>query len=211
MRNSTDIDLIRCEVCGAPFEVHFKGVPYCNKHYQRMRKHGTTELQIRKRRNTYTLDGDILRVTTSSGVEIIADAKDAESIKKYSWCISKTGYAVARIGNKTVKMHRYILELSNGDGSIVDHKNGNTLDNRRANLRVCTKRDNARNCKQPYNSKALHKGIRITPNGKYEARIMVDRETISLGRYRTLDEAIDARTQAEVRYYGEYAPSINRK
>lgn len=75
------------------------------------------------------------------------DPQDQELVSKYKWHISSTGYAVWRGvidgKKKTIRMHRLITSCP--QGKIVDHINHDPLDNRRANLRVCTQSDNMRN------------------------------------------------------------------
>lgn len=193
---------MRCSVCEKENAVRYKGAPYCNKHYLRMLKWGDTELHSRQRTNTYNIVGDILEITTASGTKIIADSEDYEKLSKYSWCISKTNYAVANINGKVTKMHRYILNINGNE--IVDHKNGNTLDNRKANIRLCTLTENARNRKIV--NKYGCSGIKETKSGNFYTRITVNGKEIYLGTYKTLDEAIAARTQAESKYYGDYSP-----
>lgn len=162
---------------------------------------------MRKSTNKFEIEGDILKITTASGVLILADAADYDLLSKYSWCISKTGYAVANINCKVVKMHRYILGLSEPT-EIIDHINGNTLDNRKANLRRCTNTENSRNCKLSKNNTSGASGVNlIKSSGRYRARIMVNRKEIRLGHFKTFEEAKKARREAEKKYFGEFAPS----
>lgn len=107
-------------------------------------------------------------------------------------------------------MHRYIIGV-NGAGVVVDHINGDTHDNRKANLRTCTPKENSWNAIESKNCTSGHVGIRITPSGKFSARIMVDRKEIFLGTFQTMDEAIKARNEAEDKYRGEFAPHRCRK
>jgi hypothetical protein len=196
----------KCCVCGGRFSCNFAGKPYCNKHWQRMYYHGTHEKIGRSRTNTYELCGNVLRVYTKKGETILVDAEDAEKAKKFSWCISKTGYVVANIGGKVIKLHRFLLGIEE-QKEIVDHINGNPLDNRRINLRICTCAENNRNCKLSKNNSTGHTGVsHIKSTGKFRARIMLDRKEIQLGRFDTYEEAVKAREQAEIKYFGEFAP-----
>lgn len=197
-----------CCVCGGPFSCSFDGKPYCNKHWQRMYHNGTTEPKKRARTNSYDVRGDITIVTTSDGRTFTVDTIDLDSVQRYSWCFSKTGYLVANVGGKVVRLHRYLLHPD--DGSIVDHINGDPSDNRRSNLRVCGSAGNARNSRPPKSSKLGILGVKKVKSGKYVAQIMVDRKQIHLGRFANLDDAIAARAAAELKYYGEFAPSISR-
>lgn len=193
-----------CCVCGAPCVCHTRGSPYCNKHYQSMIRYGHPFGKKRVSKNKFIIQGSILSVITSSGDVILADIPDKELLQKYTWCISKTGYAVANIRGKVTKMHRYILGTDVCGGSCVDHINRNPLDNRRANLRLCTCGENTRNRTASPNCKSGHIGIRITPSGKFNVRITYMRKEIHIGNFDTLEEAIQARNQAEDQYHGEF-------
>lgn len=88
-------------------------------------------------------------------------------------------------------MHRYIL--GNCEELEIDHINRNPLDNRKCNLRFVTKSENQLNKKCQYNNKIGYKGIRIRDNGTYQARIMINGKSISIGHFKSLNEAILAR------------------
>ena len=151
---------------------------------------------------------DIAIFETTKGEAFIVDQEDAEKVSKYTWCFSKTGYLVANIQGKVTKLHRYLLHPN--PSAIIDHRNGKLWDNRRSNLRECSLKENARNLKIKKTNQLGIKGIRVTAHGRYNARIVVDRQEIHLGNYLTVDEAIKARRQAEVLYYGEFAPCLSR-
>ena len=197
----------KCVACGAKASGRVKGVWYCNKHWQRMYYNGTTELKGRKRTTTLNIVGDIGIITTRKGEKILIDARDAAKAMRYSWCISKTGYAVANINGHVRKMHRYIMDVHDVAGVIVDHRNGDRLDNRRENLRFCTLEENARNKGRIRNASNDYPGVNRKSNGKYRARITVCRQEKQLGTFDTLEEAIAARKKAECEYHGEYAQS----
>ena len=61
--------------------------------------------------------------------------------------------------NSAGQLHRFILNLTKENTEIVDHINGDPLDNRKNNLRLCTNQENIRNCKIPKNNKSGHKGV----------------------------------------------------
>ena len=164
---------------------------------------------MRKNTNKYIFKNDFVIVLTSKGVGILIDRKNFKKIKKYCWCISKTGYAVANINGKITKMHRYVLNINNPN-QIVDHINGNKLDNRGDNLRMATIKQNSRNTSVSKNNKVGVLGISQTKYGKYRARIMVDGKEIRLGNYNFLSDAITARKKAENKYFGEFAPNLCR-
>jgi hypothetical protein len=162
-------------------------------------------------------------ISLTRGFEAIVDEEDFEKINKFSWCASvqkgrRCVYARTHISYKiigkrkkfqSVPMHRMILGLMPGDGKIVDHINGNGLDNRRANLRICSHTENVRNAKKTtirYTSK--YRGVHFDKGygkKKWRAGIRVDGKLICLGRFLTEKEAAIAYNEAAPRYFGEFA------
>ena len=196
---------LKCSACDRPAECMFDGKPLCNKHYQLMRMYGVPVGKARKRKSQYIAHGDTLEIITSGGDVILVDIADREMIEKYSWCVSKTGYAVANIRGKVTKMHRYILGIQEKPDIYVDHRNRNPLDNRRKNLRFCSQTENLRNVGVNRTNKLGILGIRKTPAGKYNVRIVKDRVEHHIGNFDTLEAAMEARKRAEDKYHGEFA------
>ena len=195
----------KCCICDGKFGGLFDGKPYCNKHWLRLYTHGTTELAPRKSTNLFDICGDELHIQTTSGAIIKADSADYNILSKYSWCISKTGYAVARIDGRVMKMQRFLLG-DEATGMVVDHINGDKLDNRRRNLRPCKQVENSRNTGKGKNNTTGYTGVSKSASGKYRARIMVDRKEIRLGTFDRIEDAVKARQEAETLYFGEFAP-----
>ena len=196
----------KCEICGSENEVcRFKGgIRVCSKHYMQLYTHGKIYKDGKKRTtSTFAIDNGVLVIKTAGNVEILADPHDHDLLKNHSWCISKTGYAVANIKGNVVKMHRFLLNFPDG---IIDHINGNPLDNRRHNLRITTATVNARNIGAQSNTKSGKIGVSPIAGGKkWRARIMVDRREIRLGHFDKFDDAVYARRTAEMRYFGFYS------
>ena len=195
-----------CAGCNNKVESRFDGVWYCNKHYLRMYTHGDLECHGRKRTTKLVDDGKpYVEIKTAKGDTILIDRQDIDKAMKCSWCISKAGYPVANIGGRVVKMHRVLLGVESRD-VIVDHINGNPLDNRRNNLRLCNVTENARNHGLNRNNTSGIAGVSKTACGKWRARITVNGKEIQLGNYNTIEEAQTVRQEAEFKYYGEFSP-----
>lgn len=194
-----------CVVCGQPFNSSYKGFDCCQKHYNIAYRTGSPFTpEGRKTTNTFReVDGYIVG-KTNSGVEYFFDKEHLAKVSKYSWCLSKTGYLVANINSKVIKLHRYIMEPLASE--IIDHINRNPLDNRNINLRCTTQKNNSRNCSVSKSNKLKKLGISTTKSGKYRVRIMVDGKEINLGRYDNLNDATETREKAEKKYFGDYAP-----
>jgi len=193
-----------CAACGEKAVCSFNETWYCNKHWLRMYNNGTLE-PMRKSKNKFIEHDSCAEVITTKGEIILISKSDLLIVSKYTWCISKTGYPVANINHKVTKLHRYILSPS--ENQIIDHINGNKLDNRRNNLRICTNTENVRNSKLQLNNSTGYPGIRTTKGGKFNVRITVNHKELHVGNYDTLDEAITKRKEVELKYYGEFAPS----
>jgi len=130
----------------------------------------------------------------------IVDAADYGFLARRTWRLAK-GYATTRINGKLVFMHRHILKP--GEGELVDHRNGDKLDNRRSNIRVCNSQDNARN-RFAVTGKSRFKGVR-NDRGIWRAQIKIDQVTIHLGCFDTELSAAKAYDKAALLHFGEFA------
>lgn len=140
----------------------------------------------------------------------IIDAEDYFKLQEYKWTVSheKSGsYAVAYIRRGTTKtvirMHR-LLCSEPCQGKIVDHINGNTLDNRKCNLQACTRSENMQKQKKHSDGKLKSKGV--TPErGKFKSQIYVNGRTKHLGYFATETEAAAAYDTAAKKHFGKFA------
>lgn len=141
----------------------------------------------------------------------IVDAEDFERVAAIKWqiLITKRGYIAAvraRLKNRGPRMmSRFIMDAL--DSQFVDHKNGNTLDNRRTNLRLCTRCQNGCNARKLTAGHSQYKGV-TRHRQKWIARIIYDRTKIRLGQFDQEEDAARAYDDAARRYHGEFA-SVN--
>lgn len=77
------------------------------------------------------------------GKYAIVDVEDVEKIALYKWHVSDNGYVLNRNHGKTIRIHRLIMNTP--EGMDTDHINHNKLDNRKSNLRICTRSVNLMN------------------------------------------------------------------
>lgn len=130
------------------------------------------------------------------------DNDDYDSFKNYSFNVSKSGnflYVRVNINGKKSYLHRLITNAKNG--VVVDHKNRDTLDNRKSNLQVCTHQENLRNQKRKEN-KSGHTGVCWNKNAKkWTAQIKHNYKKIHLGVFENLNDAVIARKNAEKLYW----------
>lgn len=141
-------------------------------------------------------------IKLTRGKVAIVDRADYDRLARYSWCISGR-YASSRISGQLIYMHRLLLNAPKG--MSVDHINGDCFDNRRSNLRLATHRENCRNQKR-HVGKTGYKGVYWrTDTSKWQAKIMVDYKSITLGCFTDEREAARAYDAAARLYFGEFA------
>jgi len=142
-----------------------------------------------------------------AGYDVLIDDEDFDLVSNYKWYVLKVKNLIyfRRIvsNNKHVLLHREITNAQKGVN--IDHVNGNTLDNRKCNLRVCTTSQNAMNCKNRENNKSGYKGVSWDANHKkWQAKIMLKRKTMWLGYFTDAKDAYKAYCNASKEYHGEY-------
>lgn len=152
------------------------------------------DVSTKKYPNTYTL----------------VDDDDYEYLNQWKWHTIKTSNS--QYVNRTVfinkkktynSMARKIMKAPKG--MVVDHINGNTLDNRKQNLRICTIQQNSWN-KKKQNSLYKYKGVQLRKDrGNWRACITYNNKFISLGSFKTELEAAKAYNTKALELYGEYA------
>ncbi len=144
-------------------------------------------------------------IKISKGKEVIVDDDDFEELNKFKWHYNKLGY-VARSGKENGKrfgvyMHRQIMNTPKG--KYTDHINGNTLDNTKNNLRICTQAENSRNSRSKNNG---YKGvIKRTNHNSYMAQIELQGKVFYLGNYKTAELAAKAYDKKAIELFGEFA------
>lgn len=114
--------------------------------------------------------------------------------------------AVRRNGPKWVYLHRLIVGTL--PGMVTDHIDGDTLNNRRSNLRGCTRSQNAANSRMKGNNPCGLKGVAEDKRNNvptWSARLTKDGKKLYLGSFRTPEEAHAAYCAAAIKYHGEFA------
>ena len=145
---------------------------------------------------------------TSNGVDVLVDDEDLERLTPFKWnAYLKKGIGCVvtfQSGNRIV-LHRMLANTP--VGFITDHKNGNPLDNRKENLRICNYSQNNANCKKHGSSCASkYKGVTYRKNRlKWGARIKKDGREVWLGSYRNEEIAAIAFDLGSIEHHGEFA------
>lgn len=101
-------------------------------------------------------------------------------------------------------MHRLIMDPPKG--MEVDHKDGNTTNCQRSNLRVCTRQENVKNTSKRSHNTSGYKGVSwFKPNKKWGVHIGFDKNKLFLGLFKDKIEAAKAYDEAARKYHGEFA------
>lgn len=150
------------------------------------------------------------RIPLTQGKVALVDDKDFKELSRYKWCAAKTRYNTFRVirtekgTTKTIYMHRQIMGFPKK--MHVDHKNHNTLDNRRDNLRVCTNSQNHQNRLSHKNSISKYKGVCwLKTQKKWVAGIELNGRKTHLGCFTDETEAAKAYDEAAKKLFGEFA------
>lgn len=135
-----------------------------------------------------------------NGKFAIVDDDDFDRVNKFKWYLSGK-YPAKSLGvrpNRTkIYLHTFIMNTPKG--MVTDHINGDELDARKSNLRICTVSQNTMNSKKSKNTSSKYKGVcRINPWRAYIGRRI-------LGHFSSEIEAAKAYNEAAIKEYGEYA------
>ena len=150
----------------------------------------------------------IARIPLPSGQFAVIDAADASLVADYRWCrTSANGYVNCRIAGRRVMLHRLLANPP--EGMVVDHIDGDLLNNRRANLRVCTPQENSMNRRQPRHNTSGHVGVRRLRSGRFGAYITVQKRRHPLGVFPTMELAAQAYRDAAERLHGQFARHVS--
>lgn len=147
-------------------------------------------------------------IQLTKGMVAIVDDDDLPILERMKWRAKqerRTLYAVSDQQHSLILMHRYILSAPKG--VFVDHIDCDGLNNRRSNLRLCTRAENNHNARtRLHNKSAPFKGVCfISSRGNFLASIRVCRRLINLGRFSSAEEAALVYDAAASRYFGEFA------
>jgi hypothetical protein len=144
------------------------------------------------------------------GLFALVDDEDFEKFGNLNWSVVHGGYAATGVWQRETKtmkrprLHRLIMDCP--EGLEVDHINLDKLDNRKENLRICTKKNNNKNRPKRKDSQSKYKGAFIQKKtGTYKSRISVEGKSIYLGTFKTEEEAAMAYNEAAYIYFGEFA------
>ena len=139
------------------------------------------------------------------------DDEDYEKVSGFAWYIKKDGYRIKAVVASTyekgkrgkVRLHRLIVPFA-----VIDHIDGNPLNNMKSNLRECSLSENQQNRGKQINNSTGYKGVFIMRNKGREyikAAISVKGKQHHLGIFKTKEQAALAYNEAAKKYHGEFA------
>jgi HNH endonuclease len=158
------------------------------------------------------IEGDVAFVPLTKGAEAVIDAQDVDLVGPFNWFLRgrtsvSRGYAARNkraVGRGTTFLHSDLLYPAQGEE--VDHINGDTLDNRRRNLRIATRTGNVRNAPLRLDNTSGLKGVRWhPPSRKWCCTIVVNYKHVHLGLFDDKGLAAAIYDAAAVYYFGEFA------
>ena len=173
-----------CRVEGCNRVSHTKG--YCSKHYQQIRRRGKILNRSLKDGNEFVFDDDVCKIKLydiwgNIKAKTIIDKEDYEKVKDYTWCLNDNGYVKSRNGNYTFSLAPFLLGTLRNKSTIVDHIDGDTLNNCKNNLRVCSCQQNTANQKGKNCYSSKYKGVCWAKGiKKWRSRIKYNYSTISI-------------------------------
>lgn len=154
-------------------------------------------------------------ITLTQGQLCIVDEQDWPLVKDMKWCAwtpndgmtfyASTGYRAGPNKWRTKLMHHILIPVV-PPGFVRDHENGIGTDNRRSNLRVCTRKQNNRNRRGNPGTSSQYRGVTWhKAAGKWSAQIKCDGRYYHLGLHESEIDAAVAYDRKSVELFGEYA------
>jgi hypothetical protein len=143
---------------------------------------------------------DPVRIPLTQGKFALIDAADLPMVEGRRWQLHVTGTGGVYAASRGVKMHRLLMAAP--DGVLVDHRNGDGLDNRRSNLRLTDHSGNQRNRHRPNcTSRTGVLGVGQMSNGRYRVQLRLDGKTKHFGTFTDLDAARAVAIAARAEHY----------
>lgn len=208
----------KCDICGRAMHKKNKAYGYilCMKHMHQYRKYHRflddnprtqNDLNEFRKYDDNTIEFDCYDNKQNVVGHFYIDKKDLKKIRYHKWRIDTNNHVIT--GSSTNKnpirvLSRTLLNVNEKD-LVVDHIDGNTLNNKRENLRVCTQQQNTQNKHMMSNNKSGTTGVMWDKQRRrWAPEIQWKKQKIHLGRYRDIEEAKFVRFMAEKICFAEF-------
>lgn len=144
-----------------------------------------------------------VEIPLNRGFVTLVDEADAERVLQFTWTWTSRGYVYGWIHSRRFALHRWLLDPP--PHLVVDHIDGDGLNNQRANMRICTNKQNLSNQGPSTRNTIGLKGVRRLGNGRFIAQITANGRTRGLGTFDAAEDAARAYDAAALRAFGEFA------
>ena len=151
------------------------------------------------------------KIPLTQGQFAIVDDEDYDRLSEYKWRVNKSGRVFYAVRDCYLNKKRESISMARSlvcpdNGMEVDHINRNPLDNRRNNIRVCTRQENSRNRGIPAHNTSGYKGVRWhNQANKWMAVLGIDGKLVYFGFYTCIVKAAKAHDAAAREHFGEFA------
>lgn len=161
--------------------------------------------KLNKKYNVYDLSGEYGIGYTPKGDKFYFDLEDYDKIKYFCWNKSQR-YVQAKLGDgNMILLHKLITNTD--ENTMVDHKDRNSLNCRKSNLRICSYQENNRNASRRKDNKSGVTGVCWSKKyGAWIAYIHNNKKQTLLGKFSDKTDAIKTRLKAEKEMFGDFAP-----
>ena len=209
--------MYECEICGRKVnkKIRMGGYTLCYKHMHQLHKYGKFLDNIPRTNsdlNDYVVsDGvayfNLYNQKNEKIATFIIDVCDIQKVKYHKWRLSH-GHVVTGLPSKGQQrdLSHVVLDIQKDDSVVVDHINGDPLDNTRCNLRICSQGENVLNKRFMSNNTSGFIGVSYKKDrDRYDPEIRFGYTRCHLGMTKTIEEAVYKRYIAEQLLFGEYA------
>ena len=215
--------MYECEICGRKVnkKIRMCGYTLCYKHMHQLHKYGKFLDNISRTNsdlNDYVVsDGvayfNIYNQKNEKIAAFVIDVCDIQKVKYHKWRLSH-GHVVTGLPSKGQQrdLSHVVLDIQKDDSVVIDHINGDPLDNTRGNLRICSQGENVLNKRFMPNNTTGFIGVSYKKDrDRYDPEIRFGYTRCHLGMTKTIEEAVYKRYIAEQLLFGEYANCEEQK
>ena len=212
------VNKMECSINDCLLKVYAKG--FCRKHYDQY-IHGRgmfRNFSDGRRRfdpNEFSIEGEICTISLYNNqnikmAETIIDAEDYERCKSYRWYSDGHNYVTSEFGY----LSNFIMNFKSTRYMVVDHINGDSLDNRKENLQIVTNQQNQCKKRGQKNNTSGYRGVfKASYDGKWASEIVCNGKKYRFGPFCSKEIAASAYNEAAKKLFGRFAVlnSINQK